>query len=116
MSNRRLKALEIVIELAQSGVTLITNHDQQLMFHPQSGVTEKQCNQLKLYKRDILNYLDSLLLSDDWEETNIKTVNKWCPAYDHSKGWRSVYGDHLMCGTCYPPVSDQVVAEWIQRE
>ena len=37
----------------------------------------------------------------------------WCPRYGHPRAWRSIYGEHLICETCHPPVSDSVVAEWI---
>ena len=37
----------------------------------------------------------------------------WCRQYGHRRGWRSIYGPHLICATCHSPVSDSVIAEWI---
>ena len=37
----------------------------------------------------------------------------WCRQYGHRRAWRSIYGPHLICATCHPPVSDSVIAEWI---
>jgi hypothetical protein len=114
--NRRVKAVGIVIELANEGITLKTDDDRNLMYYPKSQLTANQREQTQLYKKEIIDYLNSLSWSDDWDKTNEKTISIWCLAYDHSRGWRSIYGDHLICGTCYSPVSEKVVAEWIQRE
>ena len=44
-----------------------------------------------------------------------KRPQPWCP-YKHPRAWRSVYGPHLICGTCHPPASESVVAEWLNRK
>ena len=33
----------------------------------------------------------------------------WCPRYQHERAWRSIYGTHLICETCHPPVHPNVV-------
>jgi hypothetical protein len=39
--------------------------------------------------------------------------SQWCPLYAHRRGWRSIYGSHLICGKCHPPASEAVVDVWI---
>ena len=116
MEDRRFKAREIVIQLANKGITLIADESERLDSYPHSKMTEEDCRHLKLYKREILDYLDSLSWSDDWGVPVGQSLNTWCPAYGHPVAWKSIYGDHLICGTCYPPASEKIVAEWIQRE
>lgn len=36
----------------------------------------------------------------------------WCRKASHRRGWQSIYGAHLICGVCHPPVSEAVVKEW----
>ena len=38
----------------------------------------------------------------------------WCSRYQHRQAWRSIYGPHLICAVCHPPVNPNVVAETIE--
>ena len=49
----------------------------------------------------------------DWFADTVRPEPPWCPRYLHPRGWRSIYGTHLICATCHPPVCEEVVAEWI---
>ena len=53
----------------------------------------------------------------DWDDEPVTKpepdTTPWCPRYKHPRAWRSIYGDHLICATCHPPVSETRVAEWI---
>ena len=33
--------------------------------------------------------------------------------YGHRTAWQSIYGPHWICAVCHPPVSETVIAEWI---
>ena len=51
------------------------------------------------------------LLDFEWDEP-VPAPPSWCFRYAHPKAWRSVYGEHWICATCHPPVSEDVVVEW----
>ena len=36
-----------------------------------------------------------------------------CACHRHQDFWVSVYGGHLTCGSCHPPVDESIVSEWI---
>jgi hypothetical protein len=36
-----------------------------------------------------------------------------CSCCEGRRWWRSVYGPHLICGTCHPPALPNLVAEWV---
>ncbi|MEX0701297.1 MAG: hypothetical protein WD069_04310 [Planctomycetales bacterium] len=36
-----------------------------------------------------------------------------CPDRNHPR-WRSIFGPHLICGTCHPPARPEIVAEWFE--
>ena len=71
----------------------------------------------------------TLFSTTDPNSTDAKTANRfpwlddvfkpkpdptpWCPRYRHSRAWRSIFGDHLICATCHPPLFENLVAEWI---
>lgn len=37
----------------------------------------------------------------------------WCCYPEHRRGWRSIYGPHVVCATCHPPAANSLVAEWL---
>ena len=41
-----------------------------------------------------------------------ETWPPWCRHPSHRQGWKSIYGEHLICATCHPPVDEKIVAEW----
>lgn len=41
----------------------------------------------------------------------------WCAYSDkHRTAWKSIFGSHVICATCYPPAREKVVAEWIDLD
>lgn len=36
-----------------------------------------------------------------------------CHCCRERRWWRSIFGQHLICGVCHPPSRNNVVAEWI---
>ena len=43
------------------------------------------------------------------------TPADWCERYHHPRGWRSIHGS-VVCGTCHPPATPGLVAEWIDSD
>lgn len=43
-----------------------------------------------------------------------KSANTVCRYPNHHRRWRSIHGV-VLCGICVPPISDKVVAEWLDR-
>ena len=41
-----------------------------------------------------------------------KAANTVCRYPNHHHRWRSIYGV-VLCGICVPPISDKVIAEWL---
>ena len=59
---------------------------------------------------------DSETSEDDYEwifEPKPKKPLPWCPRDQHRRAWRSVFRPHWICAVCHPPVSENVIAEWI---
>lgn len=52
-----------------------------------------------------------------WDFMPVTSVaTPWCPVYHHPRMWRSIYGDHLICATCHPPATPEIVAEYLTFE
>jgi TubC N-terminal docking domain len=111
---RRRKAWEIIDHLEQLGVLLECPGWRRLRYSPKSAVSPEWMKLIKEYKPEIIQLIDPV----SWEDWKPKETDRdrWCTRYQHPRAWKSIYGDHLICGTCCPPVSNNVVAEWIQRE
>jgi len=39
-----------------------------------------------------------------------------CRCHKEQRWWRSIHGDHLICGICHPSVTPGVVKEWYENE
>ena len=46
-------------------------------------------------------------------DTQSKPIGPVCRCHKEQRWWRSIYGDHLICGVCHPPVSPNVLSEWV---
>lgn len=36
-----------------------------------------------------------------------------CDHCHESRWWRSIFGQHLICGVCHPPAFTHIIAEWL---
>lgn len=52
-------------------------------------------------------------VSRESERGSVLPTNEGCFCCGESRWWRSVFGSHLICAGCHPPVRQSVVAEWI---
>lgn len=55
-------------------------------------------------------------LADFESATAVRPLLLCFDRYGHRAAWRSIYGPHLICDTCHPPVSPGVVAETIELD
>jgi hypothetical protein len=49
-------------------------------------------------------------------DSNPGAIKPDCRCHKEQRWWRSIYGDHLICGICHPPVSPEVFREWVHEE
>jgi len=47
---------------------------------------------------------------NDAFDSHPEPVEPVCRCHNEQSWWQSIYGDHLICGICHPPVSPKVVA------
>jgi len=45
-----------------------------------------------------------------------KSAEPRCRCHEEQRWWRSIFGDHLICGICHPPAVPEVVKEWYKNE
>jgi hypothetical protein len=43
-------------------------------------------------------------------------IGQVCRCHNEQRWWRSIYGDHLICGICHPPVSPGVMKNWYNHK
>jgi hypothetical protein len=37
-----------------------------------------------------------------------------CRCHKEQRWWRSIHGDHLICGICHPPAASEAFTEWVR--
>jgi hypothetical protein len=45
-----------------------------------------------------------------------KPAEPRCRCHRKQRWWRSIYGDHLICGICHPPATPGVFREWVHEK
>jgi hypothetical protein len=49
-------------------------------------------------------------------DTNPGPIGQVCRCHKEQLWWRSIYGEHLICGICHPPVSPGVMKNWYNHK
>ncbi|REJ90643.1 MAG: hypothetical protein DWQ34_16930 [Planctomycetota bacterium] len=128
-----MSAGELLLDLGRLGIRLESD-GERLRYFPRSAVTPDLIGRLKAHKGDLLAILArrdteaekpaerpavATCAIDDatWDFVPVASVSTpWCPVYRHPRAWRSIYGDHLICATCHPPATPEIVAEYLTFE
>ena len=127
--------VELLADCKEHGIQLNLAGDENLTIDAPAGVlTADLVDRFKLHKVGLLAALrteaDSTtpaanasvgdggqeLDQVDEEQTDdepVETPQATCRCHKEQRWWRSTYGDHLICGVCHPPVSPNVLSEWV---
>ena len=96
-----MTAETLIADLRGRGVTLVPD-GEYLRCRPKSALTPEDLEILKAHKAKVLATLRT--------EASPKLV---CYACRERHFWRSIHGV-VICGTCHPPASPDLVAEWLE--
>lgn len=102
----------VMAECRMRGVSLYVEGDW-LQFTPASRVDGELLKRLRHLKAEIISKLTAPKMRQS--PMSMWTPNEWC-SYGHPNGWRSIFGSHVICATCHPPVNERVVAERLSIE
>ena len=116
--------------LSRLGIRLEA-HGDRLRYCPKSCVTPALAARMKAHKHDLLAHLRGESVEAEpgspaapdidveaihrWLDNQVVPQNpQWCPRYGHLRGWRSIYGPHLICAICSPPAFSDIVEEYVE--
>jgi hypothetical protein len=137
-----MTAMQLMADLARLGIRLKAKGDR-LRYSPRSAVTPDLANRMKAHKGELLAmqrstevpaplaeiveksisadgtwHFDHTTNDDDDRidatlATPLKPAEPRCCCHKKQRWWRSIYGDHLICGICHPPATSGVLREWM---
>ena len=120
-----MKATELLKHLTSRGIRLESRGDR-LWCWPRSDVTPELAEQVVAVKGELLEILraeptpppavDEYSWIDEAFQPDVTALFDICPCRSHRDYWVSVYGGHLTCGGCHPPVDESIVSKWIHLD
>ncbi len=130
-----MSAARLMTDLAQLGIR-IEAHGDRLRYSPRSALTPDLADRMKVHKAELLAILwpegaphtpaiepsiearpteQSPADKYDWIDKSFtappKPPRPHCRCHREQRWWRSIHGDHLICGICHPPATPDVMED-----
>ena len=124
---------QLMADLTQAGIRLKAE-GERLRYFPRTAMTPNLADRVKAHKPELLA---ALAMKDERQQahaqqegkededkfievyslpqipTETSELSRRCWNHQDQRWWRSIYGDHLICGICCPPTVPGVLREWV---
>ena len=131
-------AMQLMADLTRAGIRLKAQGDR-LKYSPISAMTPNLMARMKGCKEELLaivglkvadqiptkkrqhvkpeiqgaaNKIDRVF-EPPRSRTGLEKSRPFCVQHQNQRWWKSIYGEHLICGICHSPVIPEVLREWV---